>query len=959
MKRRMHTPSTLRHERSAQIDAWLTSGGIVLASSERAARSITAGYHEARQAEGRFAWHTPAIFSWENWLQTEWEARDQRGHLLLNPLQEKSLWLEVILKSGRSWLGSVLVNPGRLATSAQRAYQLLCGHAPASLKGSARSGWLSDAGEFSRWLDAFETRCRREGLLSRSRLALELTGLLSGSDAGKSSARPALLLAGFDRLLAGQRSLLDAWGDWRQLQPELARPSKHAFYESNDSAQETRHCVTWLREHLTADPSAHLMVVVAGLEARRGELERELLAASDPDTDSPPLDFEFSLGVPLVQMSHARSALLLLQWFTTPLSEAEVDWLLGSGHAVATPAEEQALAEAMQKIRRRGRERPSWRIHELVHDLAQSTGSEASPAAAWAARITAAGEKLAAMPQRQSPLAWVEAARSLLEVAGWPGYPPLSSTAFQVCERWDRVLQDCGSLGFDDHAANMEWGEFFTAVTDAVRETVFAAESSDAPIQITGPLESAGQLADGIWFLGADETGWPGGGQPHPLLPIGLQRDAAMPHSSPQADWLLAQQATQRLLASAEEVVFSYARQSADSETRPSRLALRLLGTPTVLPPAAGPQRRDQTESFPDTSRIAFPHDTLRGGANILTLQSNCPFKAFATARLEAESFDPASAGLDARQRGNLLHNVLHRIWAGAGTGAGTGAGPGNSPASRGISTHAELLAIPSLREFVAGHVQRTMREAFDGSRDQARARSLDRPRDQARDHARKNTIPDRFPTRYLELEAERLTRLVIEWLTYERDRLPFTVANTEVDSETTIASLRLKLRLDRTDIVEAPQGEPSALVIDYKTGAAASKMWTGERPENVQLPLYATFAIPDSPLEGLAIAQVRSGNMKFDGRLRDAAATLLPNLGKTNGIVKNPLTDQQLADWRTTIERLAEDFLAGHAEVDPRLPGKTCEHCHLHAVCRINESALLNVAEGEEEAEPTQDADE
>jgi ATP-dependent helicase/DNAse subunit B len=273
-----------------------------------------------------------------------------------------------------------------------------------------------------------------------------------------------------------------------------------------------------------------------------------------------------------------------------------------------------------------------------------------------------------------------------------------------------------------------------------------------------------------------------------------------MPHSSPQADWNLAHEATQRLLSSAEEVVFSYARQSANTETRPSRLALRLLGAPKTAPQVSQQTHRDRTESFSDTSRVPFPHSALRGGAGILTSQSNCPFLAFATGRLATEAFEPAASGLNARQRGILLHNLLHRVWAGAERG--------------GISTHSELLQLPSLREFVAGHVWRTMRECFDATR--------------------KNALPDRFPARYLELESERLTRLVVEWLEYERKRVPFAVANTEVDSEITVAGLSLKLRLDRIDTVSHLQGQSAALVIDYKSSDVGPRVWAGARPENV-----------------------------------------------------------------------------------------------------------------------------
>jgi len=65
-------------------------------------------------------------------------------------------------------------------------------------------------------------------------------------------------------------------------------------------------------------------------------------------------------------------------------------------------------------------------------------------------------------------------------------------------------------------------------------------------IQITGPAESAGLSAHAVWFLGANEDAWPAAGSTHPLLPIEVQREAAMPHASPQLDWELAGAITNR-----------------------------------------------------------------------------------------------------------------------------------------------------------------------------------------------------------------------------------------------------------------------------------------------------------------------------------------------------------------------------------------------------------------------------
>jgi ATP-dependent helicase/nuclease subunit B len=908
---------SLGRARNARVEAWLAEGGTVLAANERAARGLMAGFHAARLDEGLKAWKTPSILTWESWVRERWLERNQAGRMLLNPLQEQSIWTKVIAKSR---VGENLLHRSRLAASAQEAYKLLCGYAPAELKPAARLGWSGDAAVFSEWLGAFEVYCRRERLVSGNRLVAELTEALlrdSTLPLFEAAERSPLMLVGFDRLLGTQEALLHAWGRWRvEASADAAQSAQ--FFSASDSAAELDACVNWLRASFRANPEARLMVVTTGLQARRGELERAMLEL--PGTGEAKLDFEFSLGVPLGRVSMARGALLILRWLQESLSEPELDWLLGSGHCVIHADEEIALAEAMRRVRRRGKERPAWSLEEFRNALpAAATGLD-SLLTAWLKRLSAAQDQLRAMPRRQSALEWVDAASRLLNTAGWPGFRGLSSVAYQAQQRWEAVLEECGSLGFDEPATGgMDWAEFVATVTDAVSGTIFAAESSSARVQITEPLASAGQLAEGIWFLGADEENWPGRGQPHPLLPIGLQREAGMPHASPLADWKLAQEATARLLASADEVIFSYARQSEDAEMRPSRLVAQLVGHAKELP--AEWMRMDSgadlTETYEDASQVPFPYTEVSGGAGTLTRQSLCAFQAFATARLDAEDWEPAEVGLNAKQRGQLLHAVLHRVWAGANEG--------------GIASHAELRALADLRGLVEGRVREVMRESFDPKR--------------------RASLPARFPVRYLQLEAERLTRLVTEWLEYERERLPFIVAGTEVKNRVTVAGLTFDLRLDRVD--ELQNG--SRLVIDYKSSEVGPKAWEGHRPDDVQLPLYASFAVKEE-LEGLVIARVRPGKIEFCGRVRDASAMLRSDLKSSNGMVTKPLTDRQLRDWREQIERLGEAFVAGRAEVDPKDPVKTCERCHLHAVCRIYENQPLAAVVAEEDSDGIDD---
>ena len=132
-------------------------------------------------------------------------------------------------------------------------------------------------------------------------------------------------------------------------------------------------------------------------------------------------------------------------------------------------------------------------------------------------------------------------------------------------------------------------------------------------------------------------------------------------------------------------------------------------------------------------------------------------------------------------------------------------------------------------------------------------------------------------------------------------------------------------------------------------------------RPDDVQLPLYAGFALNEETdlLGGLVFAKVRLGEQSFAGHVGDARATLFPNPSGSSALVKNPLTAEQLDDWKNLIEALAHDFLAGRAYVDPRDYPKTCERCGLQTLCRVDETHILAIDDDDNEAAGAELADE
>lgn len=894
------------------LNAWLRDGGLVVAASDRAARAVATAYHRARRAEGLTAWVAPKVRNWEEFARGAWQECTAQPRLILNPLQEQSLWANIVAADGRR--APLLEEPlHRVAKLAMEAHRLLCLYAPQFLEPAARNPWQQDAGAFSGWLTAFNEACRAGELISPPRVPLELIASIRT----ETVARPPLLLAGFDRILPTQRQVFDAWGQWREA-PRGDNAEQILFYQAADESTELAACALWCKRRLAANPHARLLVITPDAAARRGEIERAFLRFARRDSTSGGASslVEFSLGVPLKNVALARGALLVLRWLDGAIEEHELDWIFSTGQTAASEEESSVLTAFMRALRLRGLERTRWRFE----DFSRQRLGQLLPVN-WVARMTQAARRLkdfhgSSTTARATPIEWAELVPQLLQIIAWPGGRTLSSSEFQVTRRWQEVLDECASLGFDGR--RIGWRDFLQAIERTMNETLFAPESEDAPILIAGPAESAGLTASAVWVLGASEDAWPASGSAHPLLPLDVQRDAAMPHASAQLDWDLTEALRNRLLASAPEVHFSFARQSEGVEERPSRLVMKVAGVPRDLPSEwiAPPEPKAQTDLFKDRSRISFSGGEVAGGSTVLTAQSQCAFKAFAVARLGAQGWERAEPGLTPAQRGQLLHAVLHAVWS----------GPPN-----GIRSHSELLRLENLEAWVGNQVDAVLQAKMPAS-------------------ARES-----MPHRYLELEQMRLTQLVTEWLRYEATRAPFFVEDTEVEREQTIGGLELRLRLDRVDRL----GDDTFLVIDYKTGDVSQKSWELPRPEDVQLPLYAGFALDREmePLGGLVFAKVRAGEQQcFAGRMFDAKAWLLPSLSNRSELVKRSLGIEDLTEWRNYIEKMVHDFLEGRAVVDPRDYPRTCERCGLQTLCRVDEHRPQQ-EKGADDAEETVDA--
>jgi probable DNA repair protein len=315
-------------------------------------------------------------------------------------------------------------------------------------------------------------------------------------------------------------------------------------------------------------------------------------------------------------------------------------------------------------------------------------------------------------------------------------------------------------------------------------------------------------------------------------------------------------------------------------------------------------------ETLPEDPAPIVDGGDIRGGSGIFKYQAICPFRAFAQIRLGARPLERAGIGLQASTRGTMVHEVLDAVW-------------------EQLNDHGQLTGMDeeALRQLVQGCVSKVLSRA-----------------------ARKYAYT--FTKRFSVLEKDRLTGLVLKWLDIEKQRAPFTVEEREKEFNTSVGGVAVRLFIDRID--RLPDGR--RILIDYKSGTVSPSQWFGERPEEPQLPLYATVVgeAADGEMEtekvgGVAFGILKPGAMKFHGVTE--ATEVLPSVQdyrKFTHTREKEKWGEVLEEWQQMLERIGAEFCSGHAEVDPVRYPHSCTYCGLQPLCRVYEQTLLDGVEEE-----------
>jgi exodeoxyribonuclease-5 len=858
----------------------LTTHSIIICPSARLARSIQNDIAQQHIQAGEAQWLSPTVLTLTQWLEAVIEAElltnqnaAQMPPYALSTFNEQLLWEEVITQSLKKNAFGELFDVSGLASAAMEANRYMVAwnlHIPRELA-------AEESRQFIQWQWAFRQRCIQLNALENVRFMDWQLDCIAQNTA----ALPAqIAFAGFDQTAPQEKRLREVLlaravqvEDYASICVEPAQ-TQHISLENQEA--ECRAAVAWAQHMLEANPNVKLAIVSPRLSDIRNQLA-DLLddsfypASVRPSMAEMPRHYNFSLGTPLAQQPIIQAALNLIRLLSAyQLQQADVSHVLLSPFWSASTKEADARAMLDAKMREK---LPMQFTLQRFMEFAEQQHENGLGISGLLTHLRAAS----AVPTKKAiPSNWAQTLTHLLTALNWPGERNISSLEYQAVNAWQKALQQLAKL--EVLGKSLSFAEVTHLMQQICTEQVFQAETEHDPaIQILGIMEALSAPVDALWCMHMNDHIWPLPARPNPLLPASIQRAAALPNADNSVQATFAATIHQRLLHSAKHIVFSSSKSEGESKLRASPLmkGIAAIETEMALAETLAEQlshagNSDLTTIDDHIAPAVQAGDHVSGGTGLLKAQAICPAWAFYQYRLGAKALKTPTSGLDSMERGSLVHDVLERFWR-----------------KRHFADLRDMSEADFSQALIAA-IQSTL-QAF----------------------AAESSVAS--PT-VLELEHERLSKLIGDWLQFEKARgIAFNIVACEAEKQVQICGIEVTLKIDRIHQLESG----GLVFVDYKTGQIPkTKSWGEGRITEPQLPIYAAFYAEDiAQVAGVYFGMVKIAEHAFSGVGEE---NFEAEQDKRKPAFTKDFVDWQnlLLHWKTSIEAIAEEIKSGESAV-------------------------------------------
>lgn len=823
---------------------WLTdslrSNGTVVTANRRLARALVEEFAATELASGRKAWRSPAIVSWQEWLQSQASNASNQDSLPthINAHQSQILW-ERCLRKELPEESAGLASLARIARDSWQ--QLLEWRVP--IGAVARFSQTDDQRLFASVSGRYLGILTREKWVDDAGMGQLVLGLIE-NEAAQVSTRYSFV--GFERerpAVSAIKSALKKLGAEVQdiRHAKLAQTRLLIPFESPDA--ELRAAGAWARQQIDSSAGARIAIIANDLELAADESARNVREGLAPGWQyghhSLADALNVSYGKKLAEFPAIHIALKLLRWLVDDLASSEIALLLQSPLLGVGQRSGRARLE-LQLRQLPGRHwSPSMVTAELrprhkigKYEDAQNDDELLDASVDWLNRLAAFSKRRREIGQHKAPSDWAVLFDDVLKEFGWPGPGALQSGDYQLINRWRDLLNEFARIGLV--SSRMAVATAVARLEMMAADTLFQPEGESGTVQLMGPLEATGMAFDKIWVCGVTAANWPPSGSASRLISKRLQIDYELPDCTPSDTLGFAQRVLKNLLSSSETALCSYATVEDDAEQVASELLVPLAFTlladaseiseETLADPglhASNMVATSELHTVADSIPGVAAGDRIHGGAAVLQWQMSEPFGAFAQGRLGVRALYPQALGIPAPMRGNLIHDALYKL----------------------------LIDLPS-RDTISTWQGEELSTRIRGAVDFAMLR-----------HERNNDVVLR---QLLLLERERISELLDQFVRLESGRSDFQVQSIESKLEFVAGNVKLLLRFDRIDQFE----DGTIAILDYKTGAKKRLLNRANEVQDIQLFVYA--AAVEAQVSALALVNIDSREISFDGAGRD-----------------------------------------------------------------------------------------
>ena len=869
---------------------------VVIVPTRGLQHSLSKQYAEAQIAVGKSAWHTPQIIVWDDYIERLWQANKHAlpsAYVRLNNTQALLVWQQIITQAKKDNSDFLLLNEQQTANVAQRSWQLA--HKWRIPLNDLASRDDLDSAAFASWCTAYTKRLETNHWLDSA----QLEKLIVDQTATLKALPAAIMFAYFDLTTASQQKHIQVCeqrnisiSHCSSIASNQVKQQQVQYISYAHEQQELRTVLQRAKELIEAEPESRIGIIIPNLSENRSRIEQ--LARSIFYPNLSPLDcqqtdlvYRFSLGQTLSKIPYIHSMLIALKLLKKSFSYQSLQAFLLSEWWSLKEQQNTAAADLIRLERAIKKRRSSWLTWQDLQTISLEKLPEATYLSDFFQELDTFQQTLFSTEQNlHSTREWSAIFSDWLVLMGW-SENELDSWHFQAHESWLETIQLF--VSHDLVQGEIGLSRALRTLNGLCKDKVYMRQAKDEPILISGVLEGVGQAVDYLFVTGMHEA-YPSPMAKDPFISQFALAEQGFPFAKNDTEFAYEHNKLASLFAGGQQIEVSYARQNNAGE----------YGVTALLRAEQFSEANCFSSEFvsaklveySDTIGLACLHSAnIQGGSRVFENQSHCPFKAYIEHRILRQTEDEPEFGLDARDAGTIVHDILENIWRELQS---------FSALNRMEETHLLLL--------IERHVEHY----------------IDAPNSKFQ-YDRKHL---------LNLEKPRLKELLMEWFTLEKDQriAPYTVMAVEKRIQSEFGGIPITLVIDRIDRTD--QGD--CLIIDYKTGQAEISDWNGVRPKSPQMPLYALALEQQAnySIKGIGFGKLKTNDCALKGftELDNIGASFKTNLSRD----KTPWAEQ-LQEWHANLSDLAQEFLDGHALVNPS-KANPCQYCDLSSVCRVHQ---------------------